>query len=888
MLSPDEFLAWATAKGLAPKTIALVDRLRNSEPGRRVKNTSGNYCGGFPSEKLGKVIQWESMTGERACVLLWEYDADTLEVWDQCLQVKLHYTLPNGKRAGDRTWIDFLKLDGTGAVGVDFKTSSELMKLCVDKPYRWVQTGPDSWDQPPARDACAKLGLGYYLLTDRDVPHTLARNIDFLRPRLLRSTDVPLESRSLLSAKLQAAQRVLLSEAISLVGDADVIYEGHFRRYWHLELLSEPLANIDCAWVYADAQTYTVYQAAERCRDPRRFTIDPDAILPGSTVTWGHRAYFMLNRTAAFVFLQTPDAPLAQLSCEEFRRLVQAKEILVNAPVPISTNEGFELLRHASPESVIEAVEKLKILENCSSESSASDLGAKWRTVMRWKAKYREFEARYGNGFLGLITQDHLKGNRTPRTETKEQELMAKAFKFLKAPLPRDVSAGYAYYIALCEEEHIEPRSQDKFYGKWKRQDIHQVTEDREGKRAAQVQMPPRMSGGAHVNQGPVEGDSPFARVHIDHRQSDMFCRRLNGVDLIGKPWFSIAIDAFTRLVLGLWTSMLEPSHASVMMVLRDIVRRHGKLPMMVITDGGREFQAKLIQQMLALNHCEHALRPNSEPRYGNPVERMNLTIDHHLTTVLLGSNEVLKKPRMSSSTHDPRDLAYLTVPGLAEKAEDLMFRLYPDMPHGALGSTPNKILRSASITQGTSWGRPTPFDDVFIRNTLARAHKHGGLMRQRDGIRLNGHNYYASEIAAWTHKKMEDVPFYDPEDPTYISARINRKWERCALIDSQLRRLPPEAHRKYYLSEQIYLSRPSTSRDDTHAFLKELGQSYIDAEREREQHAQSEEPEDPADEPTDPGSHADSASNEEPAAATSSAAPAAPLEPFPISRRSH
>jgi hypothetical protein len=132
-------------------------------------------------------------------------------------------------------------------------------------------------------------------------------------------------------------------------------------------------------------------------------------------------------------------------------------------------------------------------------------------------------------------------------------------------------------------------------------------------------------------------------------------------------------------------------------------------------------------------------------------------------------------------------------------------------------------------------------------------------------------------------------VPFYDPEDPTYISARINRKWERCALIDSQLRRLPPEAHRKYYLSEQIYLSRPSTSRDDTHAFLKELGQSYIDAEREREQHAQGEEPEDPADEPTDPGARAaDSTSNAEPAAATSSAAPAAPLEPFPISRRSH
>lgn len=879
MMTSGEFQAWATEKGLAPKTFALLDRLRSSEPGRRVKNTAGNYCGGFPSEKLGKVIQWESMTGERACVLLWEYDADTLEVWDQCLQVKLNYTLPNGKRAGDRTWIDFVKLDSTGAAAVDYKTSSELMRLCVDKPYRWVQTGPNSWDQPAAREACAKLGLNYYILTDRDIPHTLARNIDFLRPRMLRRTEIPLEAMSVLCAKLQAAQRILLSEAISLVGNADVIYEGHFRQHWHLELSSEPLANIDGAWVYANARSYAIYQTAERCRDPRRIAIDPDTILPGSTVTWGHRQYLILNRTEGFVFLQTPDAPMAQMRGEEFRHLVQSKEILTNVQAPLATLEGLELLARASPEAVVEAAEKLKTLERCRSTNTASDWGAPWRTVMRWKADYREAEARYGNGFLGLISKHHMKGNRVPRTETREQELLAKAFEFLRAPIPRDPSAGYAYYIALCGAENVEPRSQAKFHQNWKRQDIHQVTKDREGNRAAQVQKPPRMTGGAHISQGPVEGDSPFARVHIDHRQSDMFCRRLNGVDLIGKPWFSIAIDAFTRLVLGLWVSMLEPSHASVMMVLRDIVRRHGKLPMMVITDGGREFQAKLTQQVLALYKTEHALRPNSEPRFGNPVERMNLTIDHHLTTVLLGSNEVLKTPRMSSATHDPRDLAYLTVRALAEKAEDLMFRSYPDMPHGGLGTSPNSRLRSASITQGTSWGRPTSFDDLFIQNTMAKAHKHGGLMRQRDGVRLNGHNYYSPEIASWTHKKMEDLPFYDPEDPTYISVRINGKWERCALIDSQLRRLPSESHRKYYLGEHIYLSRPSTGRDDMQVFLKELGQSYIDAEKERDQQAQGKEP----DERADSGGDTDTCTH---APVVAGSAPTATLEPFPISRR--
>ena len=876
MLNAKEFAAWATATNLSADTVELIQRLRNGEPGRRVTNTAGNFCGGFPSQKLGKVIQWESMTGERVCVLLWEYDADTFEVWDQCLQLKLSYTLPNGKRSGIRTWVDFFKLDARGAAAVDFKTSAELAKLCVEQPYRWVQTGPDSWDQPPAHEACKKLGLDYYILTDRDIPYALARNIDFLRPRLLRRFDIPQECITLLRTRLEAVQRMQLSEAIMLVGDANVIYEGHFQRHWHLELGSEPLANVDCAWVYFNAETFSIFQMAERCRDPRRQSqIDPDTILPGSTVMWGHRTYFMLNRTAAFVFLQAPGVPLAELPCTKFRQLVLAQEIQVNGPTSLATEEGLARLQRASTKSLLDATNKLIALEKYEKGVAISELGVSERSILRWKAKYRESEARFGNGFIELISEDDKKGNRTPRTEEKERKLVAKAFEFLRESLPRDPSAGYAYYTALCKPEHISPRSAASFYRHWKRQDIHEVKEDREGKRAAYCEMPPRVTGGRHIDQGPTEGDSPFSRVHIDHRQSDMFCRKLNGIQLLGKPWFSIAIDAYTRLVLALWVSMLAPSHASVMMVIRDIVRRHGKLPMMLITDGGVEFQAVLIKQMLAFYHCEHALRPGSEPRYGNPVERLNLSIDHHLTTVLLGSNQVLKTPRMSSKTHDPRELAYLTVPALAEKVEDLLFGKYPDMPHGTLGSTPNQVLRSASITQATSWGIPRAFDDVFVWNTMAKAHKHGGLMRQRDGIRLNGHNYYSAEIAGWTHKKMEDVPFYDPEDPTYITARINRKWDRCPLIDSQMRRLPPEGFRKYYLSEHIFLSRPSTSKKDRDAFRNALGQSYIDAEREREQ--QQFEDEEAAAGP------AQAVAIPEPA---TKASPCTPLKPFPISRR--
>lgn len=129
----------------------------------------------------------------------------------------------------------------------------------------------------------------------------------------------------------------------------------------------------------------------------------------------------------------------------------------------------------------------------------------------------------------------------------------------------------------------------------------------------------------------------------------------------------------------------------------------------------------------------------------------------------------------------------------------------------------------------------PTSFDEQLIFQTLAEPHKHGGLMRQRDGIRLNEWNYYADEMVGRDHEKLNQVPLYDPEDPTYIQARIGGVWTKCNMIDSQLRRLPPSDHRRYSVSEQIHLARPSTSKDEQLKYLASMGRMYMEQDAERQ-----------------------------------------------------
>lgn len=836
MMSHEEFDAWASRLDLTPTAVAVLHRIRTSPPERNVSNSHGAMAGRFASKKMGHAIQWEGSTERRPLVLLWEEDPNCLEVWDLSWTLKLSYVLPTGKASGARHQVEFVVLTKEWVGCVDFRSSSQLGQLVVEQPYRWTQTGLTSWDQPPARKACADLGLDYRLVSDHDIPHVLVRNVDFLRPKMLSPVAMPSEAVDALKARLVDDRRVRLTEAIAIVEDAEVVFQGHFSGQWYLNLTQEALAHPDSTFVYQDKTAQGMFSALEQSAVPMLLrTADPDSIEIGESLTWAGRSYLLVNKTIAEVFLSASGLPLVPMSRSEFRKRLRFQEITRDRAPPLATDAGLQILKQAKSDAIDRAVEKLQVLKRVEQGCAIGESGAPRRTYYQWKQECRDGEVLYGNGFIGLIDRNDLKGNRTPRTELGEVEILRESFAWLRELVPRETSAGYSHYVSGCVDKTIIPRSLQSFTDAWNKENAYAKTLDRAGARAAYPLKPPKISGGLHLAQGPAEGDTPFGIVHIDHMVSDTFCRRMNSTQLLGKPWFTIAIDAFLRWVLGLWVSILPPSHMSVMMVLRDIVRRYGRLPMRVITDGGSDFKCTRVAQFLASERSEHALRPKNEPRYGNPVERLNLDINHHLTKVWPGSNEVLKLPRQSSASHDPRALAYRTVPMVAEVLEDLLFEKYPAKPHAGLQCTPQELLRSVGTFQGNSWGIPVPFDERLIYKTLALPHKHGGLVRLRDGIRLNSWNYYNDAFIGHDHETLVEPPFYDPEDPTYIEARIGGKRVRCKMIDSQQRKLPAPEHRRFAVSEHIFLARPSTSKDQQLAFRASMGAMYREQDAERE-----------------------------------------------------
>jgi hypothetical protein len=59
-------------------------------------------------------------------------------------------------------------------------------------------------------------------------------------------------------------------------------------------------------------------------------------------------------------------------------------------------------------------------------------------------------------------------------------------------------------------------------------------------------------------------------------------------------------VDAFSRRVLAFTLIYDPPSYRSCMLVLRDCVRRHQRLPQNVVVDGGVEFGSIYFETLLA------------------------------------------------------------------------------------------------------------------------------------------------------------------------------------------------------------------------------------------------------------------------------------------------
>lgn len=397
-------------------------------------------------------------------------------------------------------------------------------------------------------------------------------------------------------------------------------------------------------------------------------------------------------------------------------------------------------------------------------------------TIYNWLSQYRKAEILYGYGYIGLLDKKAERGNRIPKLPAETYKLIKQCIEeqYLNTTQISPMIV-YGHYCNLCEEATIIAASFKTFNKYLKRLDVVETETKRKGPRAA-YQLEPFYWELEMTT--PRHGERPFEIVHIDHTELDIELVDSVTGENFGRPWLTLMMDANTRRVLAFVLSYESPSYRSCMMILRECVRIHNRLPQTIVFDRGAEFKSVYFEKLIAFHKIIKKNRPRAKPRYGSVMERLFGVTNTQFIHALVGNTKITVNVRQVTKSVNPANLAIWTLPKLVGRIDKYFSEVYEDLHHPALGESPRKAFERGFVKHGIRAMKFVRYDDAFILGTLPSTPKgHAKVVRSR-GIKINNFYYW--------HEALRfavgfDVPVrYDPYDVGVVYAFVRGKWVQC------------------------------------------------------------------------------------------------------------
>src|SRR5256884_327046 len=353
-----------------------------------------------------------------------------------------------------------------------------------------------------------------------------------------------------------------------------------------------------------------------------------------------------------------------------------------------------------SPDQMAEA-NRLELIRAYQAGEPLAD-GVCGRTVRNWMQNYRRAEALHGKGYLGLLPRFDRRGNRTPKLPGKTRALIIQFIETHYQTLTQKRRLHvYGALARACESHGTPAPSYRTFCHAVRHHDpSYEQTLKRKGRRAAYGLEPPYLELELTT---PRHGDRTFHICHIDHTELDIELVCSHTGQNLGRPWYTILTDAFSRRLLAIFLTFDPPSYRSCMMVLRECVRRHGRFPQSLVVDGGKEFDSLYFDTLLARFECPKKTRPPAKARFGSVCERLFGTSNTRFIHNLAGNTQIMKNIRQVTKDVDPKRHAEWTLAELYGCLSQWAYEIYDTIPHPALGQSPREAFRCRSRTERDS-----------------------------------------------------------------------------------------------------------------------------------------------------------------------------------------
>ena len=276
---------------------------------------------------------------------------------------------------------------------------------------------------------------------------------------------------------------------------------------------------------------------------------------------------------------------------------------------------------------------------------------------------------------------------------------------------------------------------------------------------------------------GQLTASHPLDIVQIDHTQIDVMVVDAASRQSMTRPWLTLAIDVHTRMVVGAYLSLDEPSVVSVGVCLLNAVFEKTAflaskdldlawpvmgLPNTIHVDNGPDFRSKAFIRGCQEHGIRVTWRPPGAPRYGGHIERLMGT-QMGAVHVLAGSTGSSVADRQG---RDAQLAATLTMRELERWVLLEILGKYHHQLHASLSRPPIAVWREL---MGATPLRLPPDRLRFWVGFLPEATR---LLR-RDGVHLFGIRYWASALAQDVGRVEQKLAVrYDPRDLSHVFVR--------------------------------------------------------------------------------------------------------------------
>lgn len=397
------------------------------------------------------------------------------------------------------------------------------------------------------------------------------------------------------------------------------------------------------------------------------------------------------------------------------------------------------------------------------------------RTIQR----YRRAVAQAGDTAieqnLALVPNFRARGNRNPKLPPEVIRLIEHvAREHFNTAAGITKRMAYNAFVDACESAGQTPCSERIFNI---RIGLHANLEKRVGRRLADKATP------LPINlefREPVHGVRAWEYVHFDHTELDLELLEPSGEHL-RKAWLSLAICAATRRIVGFYLSFSSPSYVSCMMLLRDIVRRYGRLPEMVVVDNGTDFRSASFMRVLQLYGVHQRWRPKGKPRYGSVMERVFGVANSQFLHNLRGNTKLMKHARLVTRSVNPNAHVEWTLVALHGALDFYFEKLYGNEVHPAYNETPNDRFNRLVHEAGARTHKWVRYDKLFRIETCPEPD--AGCTRVVDqvrGIKVNNTFYACGALATPSIHGTKVQVRIEPWDPSIVYALINGAWHTC------------------------------------------------------------------------------------------------------------